>query len=313
MSVENRKSKIDMRKNFLLKTFLLLITLAAVLAVIIATMRADFRGAAMETAQTQTLFEQFVIAGGPIVWFILLPMSLVMVYLAAEHGITIRRKKLLPSGTGPRVIKMVQQFGHEQLAARIAERDDFVSTAVVSAINQGRGDWFRMRNALFESLQEQASRLMRKIEWVNLIGNVSPMVGLFGTVFGMIKLFNAIVIAGGQPQPAQLAEGISVALVTTFWGLFIAIPALAIHGVFRNRIETLISDAVVEAENIIPQIRHSLNPVRNNSGKSGSAPKVGTSNGVKKQTQAEQPKQKQPISELPAKSAGTVRQSLPSR
>ncbi|MHC4455943.1 MAG: MotA/TolQ/ExbB proton channel family protein, partial [Planctomycetota bacterium] len=132
------------------------------------------------------------------------------------------------------------------------------SKAVVRAIEQGRGDWFRMRNLLFESLQEQALGYVRKIEWINLIGNVSPMVGLFGTVFGMIKLFNAIVMAGGQPQPAQLAEGISVALVTTFWGLFIAIPALAIYGVFQNRIEALASDAVAEAENILPQIRLSL-------------------------------------------------------
>jgi biopolymer transport protein ExbB len=67
----------------------------------------------------------------------------------------------------------------------------------------------------------------------------------------MIELFNAIVNAGGQPQPAQLAHGISVALVTTFWGLLIAIPALAVHGVFRNRIETIISDAAVETEIVL--------------------------------------------------------------
>jgi biopolymer transport protein ExbB len=117
------------------------------------------------------------------------------------------------------------------------------------------------------------------------------MVGLFGTVFGMIKLFNAIVIAGGQPQPAQLAEGISVALVTTFWGLFIAIPALAIHGVFQNRIETILSDATVEAENILPQIKPSL----------------------KKQQQVQPLEQKQPIQEVPSKPVEVFRQSsLPS-
>jgi biopolymer transport protein ExbB len=95
---------------------------------------------------------------------------------------------------------------------------------------------------------------MRKIEWLSLIGSVSPMVGLFGTVFGMIELFNSVVMAGGQPQPAQLAEGISVALVTTFWGLLIAIPALAVHGIFRQKIETLASDAVVQLENITPYL-----------------------------------------------------------
>ncbi len=304
-----------MRKSFLLKTFFLIIALVIVLVVIVVTMRASFSDSATTAVRTQTFFEQFVIAGGPIVWFVLLPMSLVMVYLVAEHSLTIRRKKLLPDGIGRTIVELIQQLGPGQSAARISDRDDFVSVAVVKALTQGRGDWFRMRNALAESLQEQAWGLLRKVEWVNLIGNVSPMVGLFGTVYGMIKLFNAIVIAGGQPQPAQLADGISVALVTTFWGLFIAIPALAIYGVLRNRIETLASDAVVEAEMIMPEIRRSLSSVRNNSGKSGSAPKAGASNGVKKQQQQiDQLKQKQPIQEIAGRSTGTVRRSsLPSR
>jgi len=276
-----------MHKSFLLKTFVLVVVLAAVLAVIVVTMRNGFGANATDVGRTQTFFEQFVVAGGPIVWFVLLPMSLITVYLVAKHCLTIRRKKLLPDGIGARVVEIIQRFDAGQLEARLADRNDFVSIAVVKAVTQGSGDWFRMRSLLFESLQEQSLQLLRKIEWVNLIGNVSPMVGLFGTVFGMIKLFNAIVMAGGQPQPAQLAEGISVALVTTFWGLFIAIPALAIHGVFRNRIETLVNDAVVEAENIMPQIGRSL----------------------KKQTEAKQPKQKQPIRELAGKPAEAIRES----
>jgi len=282
-----------MRKSFLLKTSLLVILLAAVLAVIAATMRSSFEAGTMQAPRTQTLFEQFVIAGSPIVWFVLLPMSLITVYLAAEHCLTIRRKKLLPRGIGARTVETIRQFGPGQLEERIGDRNDFVSIAAAKAVATGGADWFRMRNALFESLQEQSSRLIRRIEWLNLIGNVSPMVGLFGTVFGMIKLFNAIVTAGGQPQPAQLADGISVALVTTFWGLFIAIPAQAIHGVFRNRIETLVSDAVVEAENIVPEIRRSL-----------------------KQSQAEsrhESERKLSIQELPAKPTKAIGRSLHSR
>ena len=280
-----------MCKSFLLKTVFLVVALAAILAVIVATMRNNFVSAVTEGVQRQTFFEQFVIGGGSIVWFVLFPMSLITVYLAAEHGLTIRRKKLLPDGISSRIVRVIQQSGLEQLEARLADRSDFVSTAVVKAVTKGKGDWFRMRNALAESLQDQASRLLRKIEWVSLIGNVSPMVGLFGTVYGMIKLFNAIVIAGGQPQPAQLAEGISVALVTTFWGLSIAIPALAIHGVFRNRIETLVSDAVVEAENIMPQIRHSLK-------KQAEQPK-----------QEEQPLIKSEVQEIAGRSTEEVRES----
>jgi len=251
-----------MRKSFLLKTGFLVTALAGVLAVIVTAKQAG-HGLAAEAVQNQTFFDQFVIAGGPIVWFVLLPMSVVMVYLVAEHSLIIRRKKLLPDGIGQEIVETIQKFGYGQLDSRISEQNDFVTIATVSAIAKGRGDWFRMRNILAESLQDQAWGLLRRIEWLNLIGNVSPMVGLFGTVFGMIKLFNAIVMAGGQPQPAQLAEGISVALVTTFWGLFIAIPALAIHGVLRNLIETLANDAVVEAENILPTIRDSMEKAKN--------------------------------------------------
>jgi biopolymer transport protein ExbB len=246
-----------MGKNFWLKTSVLSIMLAGVAAAIFMTLNAPSRQEPA-TGGGRTLFEQFVTSGGWVVWFILLPMSLVMVYLAVEHGLTIRRKKLLPDGIGGRIIGMIREFGPRQLATGISDRVDLVSTAVVKAVTEGGGDWFRMRNLLGESLQDQAMRLLRRIEWLNLIGNVSPMVGLFGTVVGMIKLFNVMAARGGQPEAAQLADGISVALVTTFWGLLIAIPALALHGVFSNRIETLANDAVIEAEKIIPEIRRSL-------------------------------------------------------
>ncbi|MHC4293801.1 MAG: MotA/TolQ/ExbB proton channel family protein, partial [Planctomycetota bacterium] len=153
-----------------------------------------------------------------------------------------------------KIIQIIHESGFDGLEEHIGDNPDLVSVAAIKSVRNGKGDWFRTRNAFAESLQEQAWTLMRRIEWVNLIGNISPMVGLFGTVFGMIKLFNAIVTSGGQPQPAQLAEGISVALVTTFWGLFIAIPAISIYGTFRNKIETLASDAAVEIEEIIPHV-----------------------------------------------------------
>ncbi|MHC4123973.1 MAG: MotA/TolQ/ExbB proton channel family protein [Planctomycetota bacterium] len=244
-----------MNKTFIKAAFLLIFLVTVFLAVIHF---GGFNKTGQETAGKQTFFDQFIIAGGPIVWFVLLPMSLLMVFLVFVHGLTIRRKRLLPMGIGKETVDIIKKNDLGKLEAEIAGRNDFVSAATLKSVTNGRGDWFRMKTLFAESLQDQALGLLRKIEWLNLIGNVSPMVGLFGTVFGMIKLFNAIVIAGGQPQPAQLAGGISIALVTTFWGLFVAIPALAIHGIFRNRIETLVSDAVVESENIIPQIRYSL-------------------------------------------------------
>lgn len=270
-----------MVKSFLIKTMFLIIAFVIVAAVMIGAKSMSHGSGAANADGTQTFFEQFVLSGGPIVWFVLLPMSLVMVCLAIEYCLTIRRGKLLPKYIAEDIIELIGEHGPGKLPICLEGEDDFVSVAISEAISKGKGDWFRMRSAMAESLQEQAMKFLRKIEWLNLIGNVSPMVGLFGTVYGMIKLFNAIVVAGGQPQPAHLAAGISVALVTTFWGLFIAIPALALHGILRNRIETLVSEAVVEAENVMPEIG-----------------KI-----IKARLKPQLQKQKQQIQELKAKSA----------
>jgi biopolymer transport protein ExbB len=278
-----------MKKGFLLKAVFLTAVLAAVVGLLAKAKYANIPAAATEAPRAGTYFEQFFAAGGPIVWFILLPMSMVTVFLAAKYCLTIRRKKLLPEGTSRTIVELVKQFGFTQLAARLAGREDLVSAAIIKAITQGRGDWQKMRELAVESLQEQALRFMRNIEWVNIIGNVSPMVGLLGTVLGIIKMFSAIAQAGGQPQPAQLAGGISIALVATLWGLMIAIPALTVHGVFQNRLELLAGEALAETEKLLVQMA-----------------------GIyKEQKSAEQARPPQNIVEIPAKKpAGTLRSGL---
>lgn len=220
-------------------------------------------GLAMRRAgqdESSTFFSQFVMSGGPIVWFLLVPLSLVTIHLVINYCISIRRKTLLPSEIGPQIVSMLREYGYKQLATRLRGSNDFVSTAVVRVMTQPLADrrHTQMRSVVAESLQEQSMKLLRKIEWSNIIGNVAPMIGLFGTVFGMIKLFDQIVSAGGQPRPDQMAEGISVALVTTFWGLLVAIPSLAIHGIFRNRIETLVSEASLQAESVVAEINRTI-------------------------------------------------------
>jgi biopolymer transport protein ExbB len=252
----------------------------------------------------RTYFEQFFTAGGPVVWFVLLPMSVITVYLATEYFITIRRRRLLPDDISGTIVSAAQQAGLSQLPARLAGGEDFISVAITRAVAQCGGDSGRMRNLVEESLQEQAMRFLRKIEWVNIIGNVAPMVGLFGTVLGIIKMFNAIAAVSGQPHPSQLAGGISVALVTTFWGLMIAIPALTIHGFFQNRIETLACEAAEESEKLLLQLARMLREQKlveqqKAAHSTGSTPS--TSSGQTSSRQA------QPITEIPSRQSGTLR------
>lgn len=233
------------------KKIIIRISVLCVLAILIIAAIIGLSGSGSDNPKLQKSFlDQFVKSGGPIVWCILLPLSVVTVYLSVDYTLTIRRKDLLPNNISTIVSAMIAKNGLEGLKESLAAKSDLVSNSIHRAIHQSSGEHRKayFRTLVAESLQEQALYLLRRIDWLNIIGNVAPMIGLFGTVFGMIKAFNGIVIAGGQPRPDQLASGISLALVTTFWGLLVAIPALAVHGIFRNRIETITSEAALESE-----------------------------------------------------------------
>ncbi|MSR17680.1 MAG: MotA/TolQ/ExbB proton channel family protein [Phycisphaerales bacterium] len=88
-----------------------------------------------------------------------------------------------------------------------------------------------------------ASRL-RALEPLNILAQASPMVGLFGTVYGMILSFWSIATSGGNANPAILAGGIGTALVTTFWGLVVAIPALIAYASMRNTVDERSSESL---------------------------------------------------------------------
>ena len=98
-----------------------------------------------------------------------------------------------------------------------------------------------MTEAAHKAAENEAVRLHQKISWLALLGNIGPMLGLLGTVWGMILSFNKIAKIG-SPDPAELADGISIALVTTVLGLVVAIPTMAFFFYFRNRVVRSMTD-----------------------------------------------------------------------
>jgi biopolymer transport protein ExbB len=116
-----------------------------------------------------------------------------------------------------------------------------------------------MVRALEQAADAESTRRLRRIEPLHVLGNVAPMVGLFGTVYGMILAFQTIVAAGGTPSPKMLAAGIGTALTTTFWGLVVAIPALSGYALLRNKIDALTAEADAAVEEIIAHFRPATN------------------------------------------------------
>ncbi len=206
---------------------------------------------------SRSLLSLFVIDGGPIVWYVLIPISVLMVFVTFVLCLTLRRNRLVPDGIADHISADAKGAKAGELAKKLASSEDVVSKVIARVIVKSRhldADKKHMHGLASEALHEQALFLLRKVEWCRVIGNVAPMVGLFGTVYGMIQAFDVLGSAGGQPRPDQLAAKISIALVTTFWGLLIAIPSLVIDGIFRSRVEAIVGEAGVEIEALIGKL-----------------------------------------------------------
>jgi biopolymer transport protein ExbB len=112
-----------------------------------------------------------------------------------------------------------------------------------------------MKEAMETAIGEQTAEQFRRIEYLNIIGNLGPLLGLLGTVLGMIEAFNEMSAAGGQARPDQLAGGISKALAHTFLGLTLAVPCLAAFGVLRTMVDRLTVRGALIAEELLLMVK----------------------------------------------------------
>ena len=161
--------------------------------------------------------------------------DIAMVALIIEHFVSIQRDKIVP----PEIIDEIEALFEEeeyQEALELCESEpNFVTRSLAAGLPRLNEGYPKVKEAMEAAAGVEAVKLQQKVSWMLFLSNVAPMLGLFGTVFGMIGAFNTIVEMGAKVTPAHLAGGISAALVTTFLGLFVAIPAVTAYQYFRNK------------------------------------------------------------------------------
>lgn len=197
------------------------------------------------------VFDHFLVKGGAITWFILIPLSVATVALTIEYCMSIRRETVVPPAAYKHISKQLQEREYAAAIEFTSQEPSMLSSVVNIGLMESQNGYEAMERAVEETLEDRSARMMHKIEYLNVIGNISPMIGLFGTVYGMIRLFASIRAAGGMPEPARIADDISIALVTTFWGLLVAIPALSVFALFRNRIDLLTAECALSADRLL--------------------------------------------------------------
>ena len=206
--------------------------------------------------ERESLLELYFWDGGWIVWFILGPLSVATVGLVIARVLSIRASVLLPEAEENELAAMLGAGQAKRALTYLADKGSFLAEVVTAGLSHvGGGNGAAIR-AAEETAEQQTVGLFRKIEMLNVIGNIAPMIGLFGTVYGMIISFQEMAAASLAQRPVEVAaEGIRTALVTTFWGLLVGIPALSMYALFRNKIETLASSGMLKAEQLLERYR----------------------------------------------------------
>lgn len=200
-------------------------------------------------------FIDIVLAGGWVGHTIIV-LSIVALALAIDHVWTIRAGVLMPPQLAEKVRTLLANGQYAQASQACRLEPSVLAYVLDAGISEIDAGWVAAEKAMEDMLAEQSARLFRKIEYLSVIGNIAPMLGLLGTVIGMVVAFRQVAITQGAARAADLAEGIYLALVTTVEGLIVAIPALGVFAIFRNRVDQLTAEVAYTAQHAFAPVRH---------------------------------------------------------
>jgi biopolymer transport protein ExbB len=193
------------------------------------------------------LFAILQAAGWPI-WF-LLAASIIAVALIIERAISLRAKKIIPPTLFDQVVAVYRRQGvSEEVLQRLAQ-DSPLGAVLAAGLRNHRSSRYVMKEAIEEAGRAVAHELDRFLTTLGTIATAAPLLGLFGTVIGMLEIFGSQSPTGSNPQ--QLAHGISIALYNTAFGIAIAIPSLVFYRHYKNKVDTFVVEMELLASKLV--------------------------------------------------------------
>jgi biopolymer transport protein ExbB len=211
-------------------------------------------GAEKEKTETN-LFTHIITSAG---WFfgpLLFLVSIGLVTLIVLLAMDLRMGVSVPTHFVDEFTDLVNKRQFKQAFELCKNDNSFLArvlTAGMGRLQYGIEDARECSHNMTESVKAGKEQL---INYLGTIGTLGPMLGLVGTVFGMILAFMEL-SAGGTPRPEKLADGISHALVVTLLGIAIAVPAIFCHALFKNRLTRIAMDAANLSDDLLTQMYH---------------------------------------------------------
>ncbi len=218
---------------------------------------------------------QLFLAGGFLMWPILLA-SVISLWFVLERMVVLRRRRVIPRAFVDRFIQHLEQGKlNAETALRLCEENQ---SPIAEVFAHGIRKWGKpsveVEQAIIDGGERQVSQLRTHLRIINGVATVAPLLGLLGTVVGMIMSFNELAQGGDADRAQRLAGGIGVALITTAAGLFVAIPSLILYMFLAGKVDGLVMEMDGLAQKVVNLISSEAlaNRPRTNMAKTNTAP-----------------------------------------
>lgn len=175
------------------------------------------------------------LTGGGIGIVVIAGLSLLMVAVALERFAHFRKNRIAPDGLVVSILPLWQSKNYAQLQQVLQKSDSTLARVITYLVTQRGQDARTLGEGAADIASLELRTHQQKAYPLAVVATVAPIVGLLGTVIGMIEAFHVIAFSGAMGDPALLAGGISKALINTAAGLSVALPALGLHHYFKNR------------------------------------------------------------------------------
>lgn len=195
-----------------------------------------------------------LLAAGGMIGYVIMLLSFLMVALIVDYLLTIRRTTFITPGLAEEVHKLLAERKLSEATQLCEKQPGFMGRVLFAGLQESQLGFTAIEKAMEDAAAEQSARCYRRIEHLSVISTLAPMLGLMGTVWGMIQAFMEFEMKA-NPQISELAPGVYKALVTTLMGLAVAIPATGALAYFRSRVEELSMESALLASHVFADFR----------------------------------------------------------
>jgi biopolymer transport protein ExbB len=212
-------------------------------------------GAKKEVKHTKTFF-WYVVESSGFIGLVILILSIYFVSTVGRLFIELRPQTLTPPELVDEVEDLLQKRQFKEVYAAVKDDPSFFGKVLSTGVAELPAGLAEARDAMERVGESLTVDLEKKISMLAVLGTLGPMIGLLGTLKGMIASFSVIAMSDTQLKASEVAGGISEALLLTFEGVALSVPAIYFYAVFRNRVSTLTVNTMLQADEFLRHFAH---------------------------------------------------------